>query len=54
MIGQNMKEYKIINSSIITLNTEVTNYLREGWQLYGNPFGEGNLLYQAITRDYND
>lgn len=43
------KKYKLIREPRLEdFENQINHYLNEKWELYGNPFIEENLLYQAI------
>jgi len=53
--GKFMKEYYLVSeSSTMLLDSAVSKYLREGWELYGNPVvirtSSGIYFYQAVVR----
>ena len=44
-------EYKIVEHVLISsLTDKVNELLREGWELYGNPFKNGAEIAQAMIR----
>lgn len=44
-------EYRLCAAdSAAKLNDEVNGLLRDGWALYGNPFVNGSMFCQAVTK----
>lgn len=41
MKKQKMSEYKILTGSPKKLQKKVTEFLKEGWELFGDPFATG-------------
>lgn len=33
------------------LDLDINQHISDGWQPYGNPYANGNLLYQAMVLD---
>jgi hypothetical protein len=53
-----MKQYLTMsNTNLVTLDAEVNTKLKEGWELYGSPYGVAGYnsryihFYQALVRD---
>jgi hypothetical protein len=51
-----MKEYKAITGPVVQVNTQVTEHLNDGWELFGAPtsttVNSNNVqIIQAVVKD---
>jgi hypothetical protein len=45
------KEYKLVVSDSRRFEDVINRYLEEGWELFSNPFHEGQRFLQSMIRD---
>jgi hypothetical protein len=45
------KEYKLVVSDNRRFEDAINRYLEEGWELFGNPFYEGQRYLQSMLRE---
>jgi len=45
------KEYKLVVSDSRRFEDVINRYLEEGWELFSNPFYEGQRFLQSMIRD---
>ena len=45
------KEYKLVVSDNRRFEDVINRYLEEGWELFGNPFCEGQRYLQSMLRE---
>ena len=45
------KEYKLVVSDNRRFEDVINRYLEEGWELFGNPFCEGQRYLQSMIRE---
>lgn len=50
-----MKEYKTLATSVYNIDKIVNKHLRDGWELFGNPFHlQDDCIVQVIVRNFVD